>query len=248
MHNIYGFHAVLARIKQSPSSVHQVWLNESRQDKRMQGIVDILQQHKIKYILTKVDELHKLVSKDASHQGVVAQVDEINLDTDLDSILDKLELTNKKAHILILDGITDPHNLGACLRVADAAGIHCIIAPKDNSASLSAVVSKVASGGAENIPYILVTNIARTIKHLQDRGVWVIGTSDKTESTIYDNSINLDIPIAWVMGAEGSGIRFNVQKQCDFLVSIPMHGSVSSLNISVATAICLYETLRRRSL
>lgn len=246
LQKIYGFHAIIARIKQNSHTISCVWLNKARLDKRMQQLIDILKHNKIKHNFCSVDELHAMVGHDATHQGVVAEVEYIKLDTDIDSILDKLTQENKIPHLLILDGITDPHNLGACFRVADAAGVHAIIAPKDNSASINPVVIKVASGATENIPYIAVTNLARTLTHLQERGIWLIGTSDKANYDLYDKKLDLKMPLAWVMGAEGSGIRQNVAQKCDFLISIPMHGSVSSLNISVATGICLYETLRQR--
>ncbi len=246
LQKIYGFHAVTARIKQNAPTVSCVWLNKSRLDKRMQQLIDILKHHKIKHAFCSVEELHKMVENDVSHQGVVAEVEYIKLDTDIDSILDKIDNNNQKAHILILDGITDPHNLGACFRVADASGVHAIIAAKDNSAPINAAVAKASSGAAENIPYITVTNLARTITHLQERGIWIIGTSDKADYNLYDKKLDLNMPLAWVMGSEGKGMRQNITQKCDFLISIPMHGIVSSLNISVAAGICLYETLRQR--
>ncbi|MFM2345005.1 MAG: rRNA (guanosine-2-O-)-methyltransferase rlmB rRNA Gm2251 2-O-methyltransferase [Pseudomonadota bacterium] len=248
IHKIYGFHAITARIKQNPQTISCIWLNKARLDKRMQQLVDIIKHHGINHVFCNIEELHRMVDSEASHQGVVAEVEQIKLDTDIDSILDKLAQNKQIPNLLILDGITDPHNLGACFRVADAVGVHAIIAPKDNSAMLNATVAKVASGATENIPYLTVTNLARTMTHLQERGIWLIGTSDKADYDLYSKNLDLKMPLAWVMGAEGSGMRKNVAEKCDFLVSIPMAGIVSSLNISVATGVCLYETLRQRSL
>jgi len=145
---------------------------------------------------------------------------------------------------LVLDGVTDPHNLGACLRVADGAGAHAVIAPKDHAAGISAIVSKVASGAAETMPYFMVTNLARTLGELKERNIWCIGTADDAEKTIYD--VALTGPVALVLGAEGDGMRQLTRKTCDQLVSIPMHGAVESLNVSVASGVCLYEALRQR--
>jgi 23S rRNA (guanosine2251-2'-O)-methyltransferase len=249
MQYIYGFHAILARIKKHPHSIKNIWINQKRQDKRMQQLIDILNHHKITYTPTEIEYLNKLISHtDASHQGVIAQVEPIYLDTDMNSLLDKLEQQKILPHLLILDGITDPHNLGACFRVADGAGVHAIIAPKDNSVNINATVSKVASGATEHIPYLEVTNLARCLNELKERGIWLFATSDQANYSLYDEQkLNLNLPLAWVMGNEGLGIRKNIISKCDFLVSIPMCGVVSSLNISVATGLCLYETLRRRS-
>jgi len=242
---IYGFHAVIARLEQHPTTMAMVWLKAARQDKRMQQLIDMLKHYNIKFELVDSNKLDKFCT--ANHQGVIAEVEQITLENDLDVILDNLENSNIKANFLILDGITDPHNLGACFRAADAFGVHGIIAPSNNSAAINGLVSKVASGACENIPYITVTNLGRTIKHLQERGVWIIGTSDKAEYNLYAEKIDLTDNIAWVMGAEGQGIRQGIIQKCDFLVSIPMQGVVSSLNISVAAGVCLFETMRRRS-
>jgi 23S rRNA (guanosine2251-2'-O)-methyltransferase len=179
------------------------------------------------------------------HQGVVARVDALAQVTSLDELLENLEASGvKNPLLLVLDGVTDPHNLGACLRVADGAGAHAVIAPKDHAAGISAIVSKVASGAAETMPYFMVTNLARTLGELKERNIWCIGTSDDAEKTIYD--VDLTGPIALVLGAEGEGMRQLTRKTCDQLVSIPMHGAVESLNVSVASGVCLYEALRQR--
>jgi 23S rRNA (guanosine2251-2'-O)-methyltransferase len=177
------------------------------------------------------------------HQGVAARVQSIKTSHSLDDLLDALE--GKEAPlILVLDGVTDPHNLGACLRVADGAGAHAVIAPKDHAVGLNATVAKVASGAAETMPYLMVTNLARTLQELKERNIWVIGTSDDAPKTLFD--MDLQGPTALVLGAEGAGMRQLTRKTCDELVSIPMQGAVESLNVSVASGICLYEARRQR--
>ena len=173
--------------------------------------------------------------------------------TSLDELLENLEAaqallppTEREAPlILVLDGVTDPHNLGACLRVADGAGVHAVIAPKDHAAGINATVAKVASGAAETVPYFMVTNLARTLNELKERSIWIIGTSDSADKTIYQ--ADLKGPVALVLGAEGEGMRQLTAKTCDERVSIPMRGAVESLNVSVASGICLYEAVRQRS-
>ena len=190
------------------------------------------------------------------HQGVVAKVQEIVQVHSLDELLENLEQINESTLaservltsnplILVLDGVTDPHNLGACLRVADGAGVHAVIAPKDNAAGINATVAKVASGAAETVPYFMVTNLARTLNELKERNIWVIGTSDQATKTLYQ--ADLKGPVALVLGAEGDGIRQLTAKTCDELISIPMLGAVESLNVSVASGVCLYEALRQRT-
>ncbi len=179
------------------------------------------------------------------HQGVVARVNAVAVVTSLDELLEQLEASGVASPlILVLDGVTDPHNLGACLRVADGAGAHAVIAPKDHAAGINATVAKVASGAAETMPYFMVTNLARTLGELKERNIWCIGTSDDAPKTIYD--VDLKGPVALVLGAEGEGMRQLTRKTCDELVSIPMHGAVESLNVSVASGVCLYEALRQR--
>jgi 23S rRNA (guanosine2251-2'-O)-methyltransferase len=162
----------------------------------------------------------------------------------LDDLLDDLDQRGIAPLLLVLDGVTDPHNLGACLRVADGAGAHAVIAPKDHAAGINPTVAKVASGAAETMPYFMVTNLARTLGELKERQIWVVGTSDDAPKTIYDK--DLKVPTALVLGAEGDGMRQLTRKTCDELVSIPMQGAVESLNVSVASGVCLYEALRQR--
>ncbi len=180
------------------------------------------------------------------HQGVVARVDPLAQVKSLDELLEQLEEAGAdQPLLLVLDGVTDPHNLGACLRVADGAGAHAVIAPKDHAAGINATVAKVASGAAETVPYFMVTNLARTLGELKERNIWCIGTSDDAEKTIYD--VDLKGPVALVLGAEGEGMRQLTRKTCDELVRIPMRGAVESLNVSVASGVCLYEALRQRA-
>ena len=175
------------------------------------------------------------------HQGLVARVEVIQQTNSLDDLLDGL---TEPALLLVLDGITDPHNLGACLRVADGAGVHAVIAPKDHAVGINATVAKVASGAAETVPYFMVTNLARTLAELKERDIWVIGTSDDAPASLYQT--DLRGPTALVLGAEGEGMRQLTRKNCHALVSIPMMGSVDSLNVSVASGVCLYEARRQR--
>lgn len=242
--NIFGFHAVGVRIKTAPKSVFEVFYDVQRRDARMRQFIDRARDSGIKLVESDGLRLAKMCGSHG-HQGVVARVDALAQVTSLDELLENLETSGvKNPLLLVLDGVTDPHNLGACLRVADGAGAHAVIAPKDHAAGISAVVSKVASGAAETMPYFMVTNLARTLGELKERNIWCIGTSDDAEKTIYD--VDLKGAVALVLGAEGEGMRQLTRKTCDELVSIPMHGAVESLNVSVASGVCLYEALRQR--
>ena len=242
--NLFGFHAVGVRIKTAPQSVFEVFYDVQRRDARMRQFIDRARDSGIKLVESDGLRLAKMCGSHG-HQGVVARVDALAQVTSLDELLENLEASGvKNPLLLVLDGVTDPHNLGACLRVADGAGAHAVIAPKDHAAGISAIVSKVASGAAETMPYFMVTNLARTLGELKERNIWCIGTSDDAEKTIYD--ADLTGPIALVLGAEGEGMRQLTRKTCDQLVSIPMHGAVESLNVSVASGVCLYEALRQR--
>ena len=242
--NLFGFHAVGVRIKTAPQSVFEVFYDVQRRDARMRSFLDRARDSGIKLVESDGLRLAKMCGSHG-HQGVVARVDALAQVTSLDELLENLEAAGvKNPLLLVLDGVTDPHNLGACLRVADGAGAHAVIAPKDHAAGISAIVSKVASGAAETMPYFMVTNLARTLNELKERSIWCIGTSDDAEKTIYD--VDLAGPVALVLGAEGEGMRQLTRKTCDQLVSIPMHGAVESLNVSVASGVCLYEALRQR--
>ena len=242
--NLFGFHAVGVRIKTAPASVFEVFYDVQRRDARMRQFIDRARDSGIKLVESDGLRLAKMCGSHG-HQGVVARVDALAQVTSLDELLENLEASGvKNPLLLVLDGVTDPHNLGACLRVADGAGAHAVIAPKDHAAGISAIVSKVASGAAETMPYFMVTNLARTLGELKERNIWCIGTSDDAEKAIYD--VDLKGPVALVLGAEGEGMRQLTRKTCDQLVSIPMHGAVESLNVSVASGVCLYEALRQR--
>ena len=242
--NLFGFHAVGVRIKTAPQSVYEVFYDVQRRDARMRQFIDRARDSGIKLVESDGLRLAKMCGSHG-HQGVVARVDTLAQVTSLDELLENLEASGvTNPLLLVLDGVTDPHNLGACLRVADGAGAHAVIAPKDHAAGISAIVSKVASGAAETMPYFMVTNLARTLTELKERNIWCIGTSDDAEKTIYD--VDLTGPVALVLGAEGEGMRQLTRKSCDQLVSIPMQGAVESLNVSVASGVCLYEALRQR--
>jgi len=175
--------------------------------------------------------------KHTDYAASVSRLDE----SDLFAMLDKL---SEPAFLLILDGVQDPHNLGACLRTAEAAGVHVVLAPKDRSVAVTETVRKVACGGAERVPFVQITNLARVMDQLKEAGLWLVGTSDRAERTVYD--LDLSGPLAIVMGSEGKGLRRLTAEKCDFLAQIPMSGSVESLNVSVATGVCLYEAVRQR--
>lgn len=242
-HWVFGIHAVDALLQRQPNRVEELWLQHGRHDQRMQDIQQHAQQLGIKCKIVAREDMDKEV--DGRHQGVMAlsKPAQTLRDRDLKELLDGLD---GPPLLLILDGVTDPHNLGACLRTADAAGVNAVIAPKDNSASLNATVRKVACGAAEAVPFIQVTNLARTMKELQQRGIWITGTAGEAEQSVYDADLNG--PVALVMGAEGKGMRRLTRENCDYLIKLPMAGSVSSLNVSVATGVCLYEAVRQRLL
>ena len=241
---LFGFHAVGVRIKTAPQSVLEIFFDVARRDARMRQFTDRAREAGVRLIESDGLRLAKMAGSHG-HQGVVARVNAVVQVTSLDELLEQLEASGVAAPLLlVLDGVTDPHNLGACLRVADGAGAHAVIAPKDHAAGINATVAKVASGAAETMPYFMVTNLARTLGELKERNIWCIGTSDDAPKTIYD--VDLKGPVALVLGAEGEGMRQLTRKTCDELVSIPMHGAVESLNVSVASGVCLYEALRQR--
>lgn len=237
---LFGFHAVGVRLKTSPNSVLEVYFDASRRDARMRQFIERAKEAGVRLIEADGLRLAKLAGSHG-HQGVAARVQAVEQARSLDDLLDQL---NEPPLLLVLDGVTDPHNLGACLRVADGAGAHAVIAPKDHAVGLNATVAKVASGAAETMPYFMVTNLARTLGELKERNIWCIGTSDDAPKTLYQ--VDLKGPVALVLGAEGPGMRQLTRKTCDELVSIPMRGAVESLNVSVASGICLYEALRQR--
>jgi len=237
---LFGFHAVTVRLKVAPNSIRELHVDASRNDQRMKQFLAKVEEAGLRAIET-TDERLQQMSGTHRHQGVVARVEAVQQARSLDDLLDEL---GEPPLLLILDGVTDPHNLGACLRVADGAGAHAVIAPKDHAVGINATVAKVASGAAETVPYFMVTNLARTLTELKERDIWVVGTSDDAPGSLYQADFKRGTAI--VLGAEGSGMRQLTRKHCDELVSIPMMGGVESLNVSVASGVCLYEARRQR--
>ncbi len=241
--NIYGIHAVSAFLANAPERLIEVYVLKGREDKRLQPLLNELHHLGIAVQFLNRQTLDKKAEGEV-HQGIIARVQpakELN-ENDLDLILRQTQ----NPLLLVLDGVTDPHNLGACLRTADAAGVCAVIVPKDKSAQLTSTARKVACGAAESVPLIRVTNLARTLRDLQQQhNVWVIGTAGEATETLYQTK--LTGALALVMGAEGEGMRRLTREHCDQLISIPMAGSVSSLNVSVATGVCLFEIVRQRS-
>ena len=249
---LFGFHALGVRLKTAPSSIIELYFEPTRRDARMRQFLEKATEAGIKMVESDGARLSKICGGHG-HQGIAARVQAIAQVHSLDELLENLEAANEdlppehrtQPLILVLDGVTDPHNLGACLRVADGAGVHAVIAPKDHAAGINATVAKVASGAAETVPYFMVTNLARTLNELKERNIWIIGTSDQAPQTLFQ--ADLKGPIALVLGAEGDGMRQLTAKTCDALVSIPMRGAVESLNVSVASGVCLYEAVRQRT-
>ena len=237
---LFGFHAVGVRLKTAPRSIIEIYFEPTRRDARMRQFIERATEAGVRLIEADGMRLAKLAGSHG-HQGVAARVEPMAQTHSLDDLLDTID---GPPLLLVLDGVTDPHNLGACLRVADGAGAHAVIAPKDHAVGINATVAKVASGASETVPYFMVTNLARTLNELKERSIWCIGTSDGTSKTIYQ--MDLKVPVALVMGAEGDGMRQLTRKTCDELVGIPMRGAVESLNVSVASGVCLYEALRQR--
>lgn len=240
---VFGIHAVQALLDSDPQRFQEVFIQKGRDDRRLQTLVKALE---AQGIVIQVANKPMLDSKSegAVHQGIIARIrpGRQYQEGDLPDLLESLE----SPFFLILDGVTDPHNLGACLRSADAAGVHAVIVPKDRSAALNATAKKVASGAAEHVPLIRVTNLARTMRQLQESNVWIVGTAGEADHDVFQSKMTG--AMALVMGAEGEGMRRLTREHCDELISIPMAGSVSSLNVSVATGICLFEAVRQRSL
>ncbi len=241
---LFGFHAVLSRMRQHATSIEEILIDKDRIDARMKDLLNAAESANIRVMQVDRARLDGLAGMNGRHQGVLARV--IDTPIPYKDIHDILESDLKEPpFFLVLDGVEDPHNLGACLRVADAMGVHAVIAPKDRAVGLNATVRKVASGAAETVPFIAVTNLARTLRELKDAGVFVVGTTMDAPSSLLNTK--LDGAIAIVLGAEGDGIRRLTAETCDALVTIPMFGSVESLNVSVASGICLYEARRQRS-
>ena len=241
---IFGLHTVLAVLERAPERVLELHVTETRGDDRLRAIITLAKQHDVAIRMASKAQLDEM-TQNATHQGVAARARSQSMwdENKLSQFLDELTVP---AFLLILDGVTDPHNLGACIRTADAAGVHAVITPRDRAAGLTPVARKVSSGAAEVLPFVQVTNLARTLRDLQERGIWIYGTAlDTTAKSLYETDLRGSI--AMVMGAEGSGIRRLTRDHCDGLIYIPMHGSVGSMNVSVATGICLFEAVRQRS-
>ncbi len=241
-HLIFGMHAVQAVLQHEPDTIKQIWMEHARRDKRAQTITQLARQHAIPLQRVERQELDQMADG-GRHQGIVAEarLQPALSETGLKALLAGLAVP---PFILILDGVQDPHNLGACLRTADAAGVHAVIAPRDKACGLTSTVRKVASGAAETVPFVQVTNLVRTIKELQQAGIWITGTDLDTPESLFD--CDLTGPLALVLGAEGKGLRRLTREACDSLVRLPMHGTVQSLNVSVSAGVCLYEALRQR--
>lgn len=236
----FGFHDLQVLLKTSPERISQLYLLKDRQDQRAKKLLAACEKQHIKPVMVNKAELDALV--DGNHQGVVAELLPGRSFNEKD-LYELVQRDQQVPLVLVLDGVTDPHNLGACLRTADAAGVTALVVPKDNSASLTETARKVASGAAETVPLIAVTNLARCLKKLQELGLWVTGTAGEAVIDIY--SADLRGPRVIVMGAEGKGMRRLTRESCDELVKIPMHGEVSSLNVSVATGVILFEVVRQ---
>jgi 23S rRNA (guanosine2251-2'-O)-methyltransferase len=238
---IFGFHAVHARLRHHPDTVREVFVHAERHDARLRDLIAAAQERGARVVPVDAQRLNGLIGH-GKHQGVVARVDAIRMAHDLEDII---AAAGAEALLLVLDGITDPHNLGACLRVADALGVHAVVCPKDRSAGLTPTVAKVASGAAETVPFIPVTNLARALSEMKEQGLQVIGADPSGTESL--PAAELGGPLAWVLGAEGEGMRRLTRERCDRLVIIPMLGGVQTLNVSVASALCLYETRRQRA-
>jgi 23S rRNA (guanosine2251-2'-O)-methyltransferase len=240
---LLGFHAVRARLRAAPETLQEVWVDRERRDGRVKALVAELTQAQVRVRLGSAQELDAQASGQR-HQGVVGIALVRSLVDDLPSLLQQLAgQTGPAPFLIFLDGVTDPHNLGAILRTADAAGAAAVVAPKDHSAPLSSVATRVAAGAADQVPYLQVTNLNRAIEQVQEAGFFVWGLSDEASASLY--SLDLTGPLVLVFGAEGAGLRRLVRENCDGLVGIPMRGSVSSLNVSVACGVACYERLRQ---
>lgn len=238
---IYGFHAVTGRLRQGAAGIGEIYLDPSRGDRRARDLARLAAERGVRVMMVDGARLDGM-TQHARHQGVVARVEVIAMPRDVDEALEGL---SEPALLLVLDGVTDPHNLGACLRVADAMRVHAVIAPKDRAAGITPIVEKVASGAAETVPFISVTNLARAMRELQERGIWLVGADQDADHDLY--ALKLSGPVAWVLGAEGEGMRRLTRETCDELARIPMLGTVESLNVSVSAGICLAETRRQRA-
>jgi len=240
---VYGYHAVSACFEQQAENIVEVLI--ANDDDGYKPLIDDMRNIGLEVKTVDSQMISKMLDHGARHQSIAIRLKKnlTHTEADLFSIVEKKQLCGKAVMLLVLDGVTDPRNLGACLRSANGAGVDAVIVPKDNASGITSVTRKTASGAAETTPFVQVTNLARTLRDLKTRNIWVVGTSDKATETIYEQDLNRDL--ALVVGAEDVGIRALTAKTCDQLVSLPMRGSVNSLNVSVASAVCLYEVLRQ---
>jgi len=241
-HIVYGFHAVTSRLRQHAAAIHEIYLDAARNDARVKDLTKLAASRGVRVMSVDALRLDGLTGH-GRHQGVAARVAAAPMKHDLHDIV---ESVSGDALLLVLDGVQDQHNLGACLRLADAFGVHAVVAPKDRAVGMTPVVAKVASGAAETVPYITVTNLARTMRELKEIGIWMVGADEGASAGLY--TTKLRGPLAWVFGAEGEGMRRLTREHCDELVRIPMIGTVESLNVSVASGVCLSETIRQRGI
>lgn len=237
---LFGLHAVSAIIEKNPQRIKRLLISKDRKDNKLNDLIKLAKSQAIPIETTSNKELDR-VAKEANHQGVIAYCEPVQTYTEHD--LPQL-LGGASPLLLVIDGVQDPHNLGACLRSADAAGVNAVIAPKDKAVGVTATVSKVASGAAETVPFVQVTNLVRALEKLKELGVWIFGADGSAEQSLYQT--DLTGPSAIVLGAEGTGLRRLTREHCDMLIKIPMVGSVESLNVSVATGVILFEALRQR--
>jgi len=237
---LFGFHAVIARLRAQPQSVRDLYVGNARHDRRARELIERAEAAGVAVHAVDDARLAALAGNDR-HQGVVALVAGGMPHRTLDDVLENLA---DPPLLLVLDGVTDPHNLGACLRSADAFGAHAVIVPKDRAVGVNATVAKAASGAADTVPVITVTNLARSLRDLKARGIWLLGADAGGEESLFH--ADLSGPVAWVLGGEGSGLRRLTRESCDRIIGIPVQGSVESLNVSVAAGVCLFETRRQR--
>jgi len=235
-----GFHAVTARLRHAPQSIEALYVDGARRDGRMQQLIERARAAGVRIVVSDGERLQRMAAG-STHQGVVALAGEVELARSLDDVLAQV---NNRTLLLLLDGVTDPRNLGACMRTAEAAGAQALIVPRDRSASLTPVVAAAAAGAAETLPLVAVTNLARAMEEIREAGVWIVGAAGEAERSIYQ--VDLTSPLAWALGAEGQGLRRLTRERCDWLARIPLEGTTESLNVSVATGVCLFETLRQR--
>ena len=237
---VAGFHAVTACLRHAPESIEALYVDGARRDGRMQQLLDRARAAGVRVTVSDAERLQRMAAG-TTHQGVVALAGEAEIARSLDGIL---ATVGAQTLLLLLDGVTDPRNLGACMRTAEAAGAQAVIVPRDRSASLTPVVAAAAAGAAETLPLIAVTNLARAMEEIREAGVWIVGAAGEAQRTVYE--VDLTGPLAWALGAEGQGLRRLTREKCDWLASIPLQGRTGSLNVSVAAGVCLFETLRQR--